>query len=163
MLLNSKNDISSWELSRTLGVTQKTAWFMLHRIRLAMQSKTFNKLGGPGGGEVEVDESYIGGMARNMHLGRKRRVQTEGRNTGGKTIVMGMLERGGTVRAAIIEDRGKQIMQPIVRENVESGSTVMSDEWADHWRMDDQYVHNIINHLEAYAEGNVHTNCMENF
>jgi transposase-like protein len=163
MLLNCKNGISSFELSRALGVTQKTAWFMLHRIRLAMQSKTFNKLGGPGGGEVEVDESFIGGKARNMHRARKIEVQKEGRNTGGKAIVMGMLERGGTVRTAIIEDRTKGTMQPIVRENVEVGSEVYSDEWASNWRMDDEYVHGVINHLEAYVEGNVHTNGMENF
>ncbi|MGA3095898.1 MAG: IS1595 family transposase [Bryobacteraceae bacterium] len=163
MLLNAKNGISSWELSRALGVTQKTAWFMLHRIRLAMQGKTFNKLGGPGGGEVEVDESFIGGKARNMHYARKIEVQKEGRNTGGKAIVMGMLERGGTVRTAVIEDRRKKTMQPIIRENIEAGSQVMSDEWAGNWRMDGEYVHNVINHLESYAEGNVHTNCMENF
>src|ERR1035441_3737354 len=163
MLLNCKNGISSWELHRALGVTQKTAWFMLHRIRLAMQSKTFNKLGGPGGGEVEVDESFIGGKARNMHYARKVEVQKEGRNTGGKAIVMGMLERGGTVRTAVIEDRTKNTMQPIVRENVEAGSEVYSDEWASNWRMDDEYVHGVINHLQTYVEGNIHTNGMENF
>ena len=163
MLLNCKNGISSWELHRALGVTQKTAWFMLHRIRLAMRSKTFNKLGGPGGGEVEVDESFIGGKARNMHYARKVEVQKEGRNTGGKAIVMGMLERGGTVRTAVIEDRTKNTMQPIVRENVEVGSEVYSDEWASNWRMDDEYVHGVINHLQTYVEGNIHTNGMENF
>jgi transposase-like protein len=163
MLLNCKNGISSWELHRALGVTQKTAWFMLHRIRLAMQSKTFNKLGGPGGGEVEVDESFIGGKARNMHYARKIEVQKEGRNTGGKAIVMGMLERGGTIRTAVIEDRTKNTMQPIVRENVEAGSEVYSDEWASNWRMDDEYVHGVINHLQTYVEGNIHTNGMENF
>ena len=162
MLLNCKNGISSWELHRTLGVTQKTAWFMLHRIRLAMQIKTFNKLGGPDG-PVEIDESFIGGKVRNMHKSRKVRVQKEGRHEGGKTIVMGMLQRGGTVRTAIIEDRTKVTMQPIVRENVETGSQVYSDEWAGNWRMDDEYIHGVINHLESYAEGTVHTNCMENF
>ena len=163
MLLNCKNGISSWELHRALGVTQKTAWFMLHRIRLAMQSKTFNKLGGPGGGEVEVDESFIGGKARNMHHARKVEVQKEGRNRGGKVIVMGMLERGSTVRTAVIEERTKKNMQPIIRENVETGSEIMSDEWANNWRMDDEYVHGVINHLEAYVQGNIHTNGMENF
>ena len=163
MLLNCKNGISSWELHRSIGVTQKSAWFMLHRIRLAMQSRTFNKLGGPGGGEVEVDESFIGGKARNMHYARKVEVQKEGRNTGGKVIVMGMLERGGTVRTAVIEDRTKTTMQPIVRENVETGSEVYSDEWACNWRMDNEYVHGVINHLQTYVEGNIHTNGMENF
>jgi transposase-like protein len=90
-------------------------------------------------------------------------VQKEGRNTGGKAIVMGMLERGGTVRTAVIEDRTKNTMQPIVRENVEVGSEVYSDEWASNWRMDDEYVHGVINHLQTYVEGNIHTNGMENF
>jgi len=163
MLLNCKNGVSSYELHRALGVTQKTAWFMLHRIRLAMQSQTFNKLGGPDGGEVEIDETFIGAKARNMHKERKVRAQKEGRNTGGKAIVMGMLERGGTVRTAVISDRTKPTMQPIIRENVAEGSTVMSDEWASNYRMDEDFEHQVINHLERYVDGNVHTNTMENF
>ncbi|HTX39632.1 MAG TPA: IS1595 family transposase [Bryobacteraceae bacterium] len=163
MLLNCKNGISSWELHRALGVTQKTAWFMLHRIRLAMKSQTFNKLGGPGGGVVEVDETFIGGKTKNMHPARKRKVQAAGRNIGGKAIVMGMLERNGTVRTAVIEERTKKVMQPIVQENVEPGSTVHSDEWGSNWRMDDQFTHQLVNHLESYVADNVHTNCMENF
>src|SRR5437016_3157747 len=86
-----------------------------------------------------------------------------GRNTGGKAIVMGMLERGKTVRATVIPDRTKATMQPIVLANVEPGTQVFSDEHASNWRMDDEYTHNVINHLEAYAIGNVHTNGMENF
>lgn len=164
MLLNSKNGISSWELHRALGVSQKSAWFMLHRIRLAMQSKTFNKLGGDGGGEVEIDETFIGATARNMHVNKRRTAQPEGgRNMGGKTIVMGMLERGGTVHTAVIKDRTKNTMQPIIRENVEQGSTVMSDEWASSYRMDQEFAHEVINHLESYVDGNVHTNTIENF
>jgi len=160
LLTNAKNGISSWELHRAMGVTQKTAWFMLHRVRLAMQDEGF---GGKIGGEVEVDETFIGGKARNMHKDRKARVQKEGRNTGGKSIVMGMLERGKTVRTAVIEDRSKAVMQPIVRANVEQGAEIHSDEWADGWRMDDEYTHNVVNHLKAYVDGNVHTNGMENF
>src|SRR5450432_2888176 len=99
MIANDRNGISSWELHRALGVTQKTAWFMLHRIRLAMQD---DLTGGSLSGEVEVDETFIGGKARNMHKERKRRVQAESRNLGGKAIVMGMLERGKTVRTAVI-------------------------------------------------------------
>jgi transposase-like protein len=159
MLVNCKNGISSWEIHRAMGVTQKTAWFMLQRGRLALQNLSGNKLSG----EVEVDETLVGGKARNMHKERKARYQKEGRNIGGKAIVMGMLERGKTVRAAVIEERTKAVMQPIVRENVESGSQVHSDEWASNWRMDDEYTHNVINHLEAYVDGNVHTNGIENF
>jgi transposase-like protein len=95
MLVNCKNGVSSWEIHRAMGVTQKTAWFMLQRGRLAMQD---DLTGGSLGGQVEVDESYIGGSVRNMHKARKNRVQRGGRD-GGKTVVMGMLERGKRVRA----------------------------------------------------------------
>src|SRR5580700_5428070 len=100
MLLNCKNGISSWELHRALGVTQKTAWFMLHRIRAVMEGQTFNKLSG----EVEADESFIGGKTRNMHRDRKSRSQRQGMK-GDKTIVMGIMERGGTVRHKVIANR----------------------------------------------------------
>ena len=163
LVASNRNGISSWELHRALGVTQKTAWFMLHRIRLAMQDeKHRGKIGGAGR-EVEVDETFIGGKPRNMHKDRKVRVHQDGRNAGGKAIVMGMLERGKTVRTAVIEERTKATMQPIVRENVEPGSAVFSDEWASNWRMDETYAHGVINHLEKYVDGNIHTNGMENF
>jgi hypothetical protein len=158
-----KNGVSSWEIHRNLGVTQKTAWFMLHRVRLGMQDEhTGGKLGGEGC-EVEIDETLIGGKMRNMHKERKMRVQKHGRNTGGKAVVMGMLERGKTVRAVVIDDRTKPTMQPIIKGNVEAGSSVMSDEWAENYRMDDLYEHGVVNHLESYVNGNVHTNGMENF
>jgi transposase-like protein len=160
MITNCKNGNSSWELHRTLGVTQKTAWFMGHRIRLAMQD---DLTGGNLGGEVEIDETFIGGKARNMHKDRKRRVQKQGRNTGGKAVVLGMLERGNKVRATVVPDRHKSTIQPIVRSNVEPGTEVFADEQAWYWRMDDSYTHQIINHLESYVEGNVHTNGIENF
>jgi transposase-like protein len=162
MLLNCQNGISSWELSRSLGVTQKTAWFMLHRIRLAMQSKTFNKLGGEGG-EVDVDETFVGGKIRNVHASRKRRVQREHGQKGAKADVLGMLRRAGTVRAEVVEDRTKRVMQPIIRENVERGCQIFCDEHGSQWRMDDEYVHELVNYLEANVKGNIHTNGMENF
>ena len=122
MLLNCKNGISSWELHRALGVTQKTAWFMLHRIRLAAQNKTFNKLAG----EVEVDETFIGGKARFMHAD-ERAEKIHGRGPDGKTIVTAVLERGGTVRAQVCSTRRKPELQEFVRENVEAGSNLYSD------------------------------------
>lgn len=97
MIVNCKNGVSSWEIKRALGVTQKTAWFMMHRIRLALQSGSFEKLSG----EVEVDETYIGGKARNMHIG-KRREKITGSGMMGKVAVMGLLERHGEVRTKII-------------------------------------------------------------
>lgn len=160
MLANCKNGVSSWEIHRAVGVTQKTAWFMLQRGRLAMQDEL---TGGMLGGEVEVDETFIGGKVRNMHRGKKARVQAINRNTGNKAIVLGILERGRTIRATVVPDRSKATIQPIVRENVEKGTNVFTDEWAGNWRMDDEYTHNIINHLEAYVDGNVHCNGVENF
>jgi hypothetical protein len=163
MIGNDRNGISSWELHRALGVTQKTAWFLLHRTRTAMQDSTS---GGKLAGEVEVDETLIGGKARNMHKDRKIKVQAQmgGRSEAGKTTVIGILERKGRkVRTRVTSDRQKKTMQPFVRENVEAGSQIHSDEFAKFWQMDDEYVHNMVNHLRSYVDGNVHTNGIENF
>jgi transposase-like protein len=165
MVVNCKNGVSSWEIHRAIGVTQKTAWFMLQRCRLAMQD---DLTGGSLDGEVEVDETFIGGKSRNMHKSKKVRLNAanEGRGlTGGvgKTIVMGILERGGKVRATIIPDRSKASIQPVIQGSVEKGATIISDEWAEKYRMDDEYEHQIVNHLAQYVDGNVHTNGMENF
>jgi transposase-like protein len=163
LLSSDRNGISSWELHRALGVTQKTAWFMLQRIRLAMQDEHHGgKIGGEGC-EIEVDETLIGGKARNMHYDRKVRMQKDGRNTGNKTTVIGILERKGKVRAKVTSDRKKGTIQPFVKENVQKGSEIHSDEYADQWRMDADYTHQLVNHLETYVDGNVHTNGIENF
>ena len=163
LVASNRNGISSWELHRAMGVTQKTAWFLLHRVRLAMQD---DLSGGSLGGEVEIDETFIGGKARNMHKDRRKRASSVngGMHGGaGKAIVLGMLERGGKVRASVIPDRTKASMQPIVRGSVEPGTVIHSDEHAAVWRMDDEYTHNVVNHLVQYVDGNVHTNGMENF
>jgi transposase-like protein len=156
MLLNCKNGISSWELHRAIGVTQKTAWFMLHRIRLAAQSKTFNKLGG----EVEVDETFIGGKARNMHHARRIRAMVQSDNKG-KTVVLGMLERKGTIRTSVIPDCKKRTIAPELRQNVEQGTDLFTDELSAGWF--NEYQQQVINHAEAYVKGNIHTNGIENF
>lgn len=158
LIANAKNGISSWELHRAVGVTQKTAWFMLHRIRLAMQAESFEKLEG----EVEVDETFIGGQARYMHKDRKEQ-KIKGRGAPGKAVVIGLLERRGEVRTKSIPDTKKDTVQAEVRENVEPGSEVFTDALASYEGLDPQYVHQVINHAECYAKGNVHTNCMENF
>lgn len=160
LILNCKNGISSCEIARALDVTQKTAWFMLHRIRLAMQD---DLTGGKLGGEVEVDETFIGGKARNMHKNDRRRKNLKGGGSAGKAIVLGMLEREGKVRATVIPDRTKGVMQEKVRPHVEVGSSIYSDDAGSQWRMDDEYMHSIVNHAEAYVVGNVHTNGLENF
>jgi len=157
MLLNCKNGISSWELHRALGVTQKTAWFMLHRIRLAAQNKTFNKLAG----EVEVDETFIGGKARNMHA-TERAEKIHGRGPDGKAIVAAVLERGGTVRAKVCSTRRKPELQALIRENVEAGSELFSDALKSYDGLD-EFAHQVVDHAEEYVRGNVHTNSLENF
>lgn len=159
LVVNCKNGVSSYEISRDLGVTQKTAWFLAHRIRLALQHGGLGKLFG----HVEVDESFIGGKARNMHKGRKIRMQKAGRNLGNKAIVLGMLQRGGKVRATVVEDREKATLEPIVKEHVRKGSHVYTDELVSYWGLDEDYAHEIINHAESYVEGLVHTNGLENF
>jgi len=158
MLQNSKNGISSCEIARSLGVTQKTAWFLLHRIRLAQQGKQ----GGKFAGEVEVDETFIGGKSRNMHKSKRARVIT---GTGGKdkTVVLGMMERGGNVRAMVVDNRRKKELQSRVREQVEAGAAIFSDELKSYEGLDADYQHAVINHAVEYVNGNVHTNAMENF
>ena len=158
MLSNCKNGMSSWELHRALGVTQKTAWFMLHRVRLALQGQA----GGMLGGEVEIDETFIGGKARNMHASKRARKIT---GTGGKdkAIAMGMLERGGEVRTMVVENRKKSELQKQVREHVEVGAAIFSDELKSYEGLESDYQHAVINHAIEYVNGNVHTNGMENF
>jgi transposase-like protein len=157
MVANCRNGVSSYELARTIGVTQKSAWFMLHRIRYAMQDDG----GGKFSGDVEVDETFIGGKARNMHTKKRKAAMSYRHN--GKTVVMGMLERGGNVRAAVIYDRQKPIMHEQIQKHVESGANVFTDELVSYWGLDEKYVHKVINHAMKYVEGNVHTNTLENF
>ena len=156
---NCRNAISSWEIHRDLGVTQKTAWFMLSRVRLAMQDE--NHGGGKLAGEVEVDESFIGGKARNMHPDVKAR-KIHGRGPEGKAIVAAVLERGGKVRAKVVETRKKGKLQKMVRDHVEAGSNVYSDALKSYEGLD-EYTHQVIDHAVAYVDGQIHTNGLENF
>lgn len=158
LITNCKNGISSHEIGRDLGVTQKTAWFMLHRVRLAHQGKQGGKLSG----EVEIDETFIGGKARNMHRTKRERVIT---GTGGKdkTVVMGMMERGGNVRAFVVDNRRKHQLQKQVHEHVEAGAAIFSDELKSYDGLSADYQHAVINHAVEYVNDNVHTNGMENF
>jgi hypothetical protein len=168
MQSNMRNGVSSWEVHRSLGITQKCAWHIVHRIRLALQD---DLTGGMLGGEVEVDESFIGGKARNMHKDRKVRAmqgKRGGADAGNKTIVLGILERRGIgspkrVRTSIIADRKKATIQPELQAHVQKGTMVHSDEHGDTWRMDDRYFHEIVTHLDSYVRGNCHTKGLENF
>jgi transposase-like protein len=159
MLANCKNGISSYEVGRALEVTQKTAWFMLQRIRYAMHHGTINKMSGT----VEADETFVGGAARFMHK-HKRDEKIHGRGPMGKAIVFGLLERKtGKVRVEHVETRRKGELVSIVRDNVRKGSEVMTDELLSYDGLNSEYAHKVINHAERYVDGNVHTNRMENF
>lgn len=123
MIANCKNGVSSYEVARALGVTQKSAWFMLHRIRLAMENKSLEKMSGP----VEVDEAYFGGRVTNMSKEKRKRKGVTGRGTIGKAVVMGILERGGNVRASIVPDTKGSTLVPAISENVKDGARVFTD------------------------------------
>ena len=157
LIVNAKNGISSYEIHRSVGVTQKSAWFLLHRIRKAMQAGTFRKLMG----DVEVDETFIGGAARNMHAGRRK---AQGTGHGGKVAVQGLLERhGGEVRAMVVGGTRRQHLAPNVVDHVEYGSQVYTDAHTAYVGLDHNYVHNVINHAHQYVNGHIHTNGIENF
>lgn len=167
MLVNCRNGVSSYEIARDLGVTQKTAWFMLHRLRLAITAKSFDKMGG----QVEVDESFIGGKARNMHAAKRKRLGiSQRRSMIGKVAIMGLLERhrkdegGSQVRTLVIANRKKHLLETTITDNVEAGSTVYTDALRSYDRMGQKgYVHGVIDHAETYVDGAVHTNGLENF
>jgi transposase-like protein len=162
MLVACKNGISSYELGKTIGVTQRTAWFMLQRIRKALQDGFFgSKIGGGPNREVEVDETFIGGKARNMH--KHRKAQLTGRIDDDKAVVVGFMERCGRVRTQIVEKRRKVNMQPLVREQVETGATVYTDALKSYIGLDSDYDHAVIDHAVEYVNGRVHTNTLENF
>jgi transposase-like protein len=161
LIVNAKNGISSCELHRALGVTQKTAWFMLHRIRLAMQEGTFDKFSG----RVEADETYIGAKARNMHADKRRQ---KGTGTLSKTAVLGLLQRqtegkSSRVRCKVMRGIKVRDLDPEVRANIESGSELITDSHPSYYKLGNDYVHQVIDHAISYANGHVHTNCLENF
>ncbi|MEO7191748.1 MAG: IS1595 family transposase [Vicinamibacterales bacterium] len=163
MTSNCKNGVSSYEIHRALGVTQKTAWFMLHRVRLAMQSVGGGKLSG----EVEVDETFIGGKARFMHKG-KREQAIKGRGHSGKAAVMGLLQRHSgkgqsKVRLEVVPTTRKNVLHPIVEQHVEDGSSVYSDALKSYQNLGLYYQHQVVDHAECYVRGEVHTNGLENF
>lgn len=158
LIVNAKNGISSYEIHRGLGITQKSAWFLLHRIRAAMQTGTFNKFMGP----VEIDETFIGGLARNMHRADKAR-KIHGTGGAGKVAVMGLLERHGEVRTMVVPNVRRKTLEEHVNNHVEVGSVVYSDGLKSYGNLANQFVHSVIDHAEKYVEGNIHVNGIENF
>lgn len=158
MLSNCRNGVSSCEIARTIGVTQKSAWFMLHRIRLAMQNGSLLKMGGSGS-PVQVDETFIGGKIRNMHKGKKQKMQWAGSN---KVVVAGMRE-GDKVRTQVIENRSMRTLHTLVKAHIEPGANLHTDDFYGYWGLYKDYLHEIVNHAETYVSGKVHTNGIENF
>jgi len=163
LIVSAKNGISSYELHRTLGLTQKSAWFLGHRIRLALQNGTFEKLSA----EIEADESYLGRKVRNMHADKKRK---RGRGTGGvgKVIIMGLLERrkddkSSTVKLKHVPNARRSTVQGEIRQHVADGSHVFTDALPSYNGLNSDYVHETIDHAREYVRGNVHTNGLENF
>ena len=159
MITNCKNGISSYEVAKAIRITQKSAWFMLHRIRLALQDEFFGeKLRG----HVEADETFIGGKAKFMHADKHTRRIC---GTGGKdkTVIFGMLERGGRVCASVIANRRKATLQNQIHARVEHGSRIYTDTLLSYEGLNDAYTHGLIDHAQKYVEGQVHTNGLENF
>jgi transposase-like protein len=178
MLCNCKNGISSYEISRDLKVTQKTAWFMLQRLRFALRSGSILRMG-QSGGPVEADEAYIGGAPKNKHLSERRKNQrivldennewvsrknVTGRGTR-KTPVMGMIDRETRqVRAQVLPHMDRKILQTMILDNVAKGSKVFTDGLTGYANLTLQgFVHETVNHIDEYVRGEVHTNSIENF
>jgi transposase-like protein len=164
--VNAKNSISSYELHRALGITQKSAWFMLHRIRLALQSGKIEKIGG-GGSVVEADETFVGGLSKNMHKNRRKRTIT-GPGHHGKAAVMGLLERHtekghSQVRAQVITDLRGESLYAVIHKHVEPDTNIYTDAWQAYRNMPPEYYHQFVDHAEKYVDGAVHTNGLENF
>jgi transposase-like protein len=157
-VVNCKNGVSSYEIHRAIGVTQKTAWFMDHRIRLALGMESATKLAG----EIEADETFIGGKARNMHLSKRQRRIT-GTGPKDKTAVLGILERGGNIRTTVVSSTRKKALQAEVRRHVEAGSALYTDALKSYDGLAQEYAHGVIDHAEKYVDGKVHTNGLENF
>lgn len=163
LVTNCKNGVSSYEIARAIGVTQKTAWFMLHRIRLAMKNESKSKLGNQGG-PVEMDETFIGGKLKNMHKSKRPKgTGFSGIPTGAmaKTIVVGMLERNGRVKAEVVAERTRLVLHALANKHINPGATLITDEW--HPYKGTNFAHEVINHAVEYVRGQVHTQGIENF
>ena len=161
MVANCKNGISSYEMARDLGITQKSAWFLDHRIRLAMKAGSIMKMDG----EVEADELFMGGLAKNMHEKRRKHVGTGG---AGKTVVLGILKRkspkgGSKVKAKVVPNVRAQTLQSEVRAAVEPGTVLYTDAWKSYRGLAADYQHEVVDHAVEYVRGRVHTNGVENF
>jgi len=164
---NCKNGVSSYEIARNIGIRQKNAWHMLHRVRLAMQDRTHG--GGKLEGEVEIDESYIGGKARNMHPRKKHAVAVKrGGGFAGKAVVMGILQRNtvekhSTIRTKVMPNTRRHHLSSEIEKQVEDGATVYTDSLMSYRNLGLYYEHKVIDHADRYVDGQIHTNGLENY
>lgn len=161
MVANCKNGISSYEMARDLGITQKSAWFVDHRIRLAMKAGSIMKMAG----EVEADELFMGGLSKNMHAKKRKHLGTGGV---GKTAVLGILRRktkksSSKVRAKVVPNVRAETLQPEIRATVDAGTRLYTDAWVSYRGLGDDYRHEVIDHAVEYVRDAVHTNGIENF
>ena len=164
-VVNCKNGVSSYEIHRAFGITQKSAWFLDHRIRYALGMESGEKLSG----HVEADETFIGGKARNMHIATRQRRIT-GTGTKDKTAVMGILERGdkasgktSKVRTTVVSSRKKKELRAEVKKHVEAGSALYTDALLSYDGLAGEFAHQVVDHAEKYVDGKIHTNGLENF
>jgi transposase-like protein len=167
LLVNSKNGVSSWEVHRSIGVTQKSAWFMMHRLREVLAPEQTEKMGGPESAPVEADETFVGGRIKNMHRSKVRE-KYKGQAIGGwsqKAIVAGIRDRETRqVRAKVIPNTNRETLQNMILENVDKKSTVYTDASQSYYKLAEKdFVHDTVNHLNEYVRGQVHTNGIENF
>jgi transposase-like protein len=164
LVVNCKNGISSYEIARDLKVTQKSAWFMLHRVRLALKSGSWAKLGGTGG-PVEVDETFIGGNPIKMHVDRRLKRKIGMNGYAEKTIVVGMLDRETRrVRAKVIPNVKRETLQAQILNGIERKATVYTDGWPGYDGLAaEEFIHSTVNHATEYVKGQVHTQGIENF
>jgi transposase-like protein len=163
LVVNCKNGVSSYEIARDLKVTQKTAWFMLGRIRLALKNNSLFKMGGESG-PIEIDETWVGGKAINMHKARRVRYNASGGHHG-KAVVMGLLDRDlRQVRAKVVPNAKRETLQNEILSEVAPGTKLYTDEWVGYDNIaEHQFVHEVVTHMEGYVKGQVHTNGIENF
>ncbi len=165
MLCNCKNGVSSYEIARATGISQKSSWFVLQRLRHVLKNVHPVQLGKGENSPVEVDECYLGGKPKNMHAAKRLKMKTAANGCAEKATVMGMLDRGTReVRAIVIPNPKRETLQKQILQHVGFGSTVYTDGWVGYDGLTQkQFVHETVNHMEEYVRGEVHTQSIENF